>query len=236
MKDTLIIGDTHLPFAHPAYLAFCRDIAEAWGVERVIHIGDVVDCHAVSLHGREPDAPGVLEEWDAARKQVETWAKAFPEVTVITGNHETRIARVAAGVGIPGEFLRSPAELWGVDGWEWVDELVDDSTLFTHGTGCGGLDPAANLVRRMGMSVVIGHHHSAGGVSFHANPLRRFWGVNVGCGVDDRAVALRYAQNNSRKSVLGCAVIVGDTPFFEPMPCGHGERYCRTRFKKGKRR
>ena len=52
----LVIGDTHFPFDLPTYLDFLVDTYERYNCNRVVHIGDCVDFHALSYH--ESDADG----------------------------------------------------------------------------------------------------------------------------------------------------------------------------------
>ena len=68
-------------------------------------------------------------------------------------------------------------------------------------------------------STVIGHFHAAAGVMFKANDNARYFGMNVGCGVDYHTAAMQYGVKFARKPVLGCGVVIdGTTAIFEPMP------------------
>ena len=49
-----IIGDTHEPFCLDGYREFCIETFKAWKIDTVIHIGDLVDHHALSFHDSEP--------------------------------------------------------------------------------------------------------------------------------------------------------------------------------------
>jgi predicted phosphodiesterase len=48
MSRVGIIGDTHIPYELEGYLEFCQETFEQWGVDRVVHIGDLIDHHALS--------------------------------------------------------------------------------------------------------------------------------------------------------------------------------------------
>ena len=54
-KTVLVIGDTHLPFEHKDYLAFCQRIHKAFKCTDVVHIGDLVDNHSISYHEHDPN-------------------------------------------------------------------------------------------------------------------------------------------------------------------------------------
>ena len=38
-----IIGDTHIPYELEGYLDFCQNVFAAYGVDTVVHIGDLID-------------------------------------------------------------------------------------------------------------------------------------------------------------------------------------------------
>jgi len=38
-KSVLVVADTHIPFHHPDYLAFCKRIEKAFNCGIVVHIG-----------------------------------------------------------------------------------------------------------------------------------------------------------------------------------------------------
>lgn len=41
--NVLVIGDTHIPFAHKNYLEFCKETQKRFKCDRVVHVGDLVD-------------------------------------------------------------------------------------------------------------------------------------------------------------------------------------------------
>ena len=63
-KNVLVIGDTHEPFCHPGYKAFCYEVANKFQCSEVVHIGDEVDNHAISYHESKPaPCPSGLDSW-----------------------------------------------------------------------------------------------------------------------------------------------------------------------------
>lgn len=229
-----VVGDIHAPVTHPAYLTFCRDIFDAWGVEDVVMIGDVVDWHAISFHAAHPDCPGPKDEYALAYESIQKWHTVFPKARVCIGNHDERVIRLAESVNIPAKFLRDYNEVWGTPKWEWAYDFQIDDTYYFHGTGNAGEHPAFNVMRKMCMSTVMGHIHTAAGVKWQANPNRRLFSMDTGCGIDDRAIAFAYGRHMKRRSMLGCGVVLDGVPYHEIMPCGRGEKYDRNKFK-GKR-
>jgi hypothetical protein len=161
---------------------------------------------------------------------IQKWYKAFPQLRVCEGNHDQRIIRQAATVGIPERFLKGYNELFNTPTWKWNREWIVDDVYYTHGTGAGGLYPAFNLMQKMLMSVVSGHIHTAAGIWWRANPLRRIFGMNVGCGVDDKHLAFKYAENVKIRSILSAGIVLDGTPIHVIMPCGPKEKYHKSKF------
>ena len=214
----LVIGDIHEPCCRPGYLKFCQDMAVKYKTDKTVFIGDVVDWHGISFHANNPEAPGVVSEYQLAKDCISQWYKDFPNAIVTIGNHDARIVRLAESVNIPAKFLRDYKELWGTPNWEWVDDTIIDNVYYFHGTGYGGLHPSFNAARHLGMSCVLGHIHSVAGVKWCVSPEKRWFGMDVGCGVDDKAYAFAYGKHLKRKSVISCGVVLNGVPYHEMMP------------------
>lgn len=231
---TLVIGDIHEPVAHPGYCNFCQDLGSKHKVDDVIFIGDVVDWHAVSFHAHHPDAPGPKDEYELAKAGVKKWYRAFPKAKVCIGNHDERLVRLAETVNIPAKFLRTYNDIWETPKWDWQPEYVQEDVYYFHGTGSGGMHPAFCTMQKMLMSTVQGHVHSAGGIKWRANPQRRVFGMDTGCGIDDRAIAFAYGHNLKTRSILSAGLVIDGVPQHCIMPCGAGEKYHRSRYETSK--
>lgn len=226
MSRILIIPDLHEPCSRKGALAFCRNLRRKYKTTKTIFIGDVTDWHSISFHIHHPEMPGPKDEYELAFEKIQKWYKAFPKADIVLGNHDRRVIRLAESVNIPARFIRNYKDIWKTPDWAWADEFIYDEIYFTHGDGSGsGLYPAFNLVRQMGMSVCIGHHHSAGGIKWLVNPLRRMFGLDTGALIDDKAMAFAYGMRTKKRSVLGAAVILDGTPIHIPLPCSKGEKY-----------
>lgn len=233
MSRVGIIGDTHAPFTHCMYLRFCQDIFEQWGVDQIVHIGDVIDAHALSFHEHDPNGRSAEDEAAQAAVELEKWKHVFPKAKVCIGNHDERHFRQAKRSGLPSRFLRGYAEVWRTPHWLWDFAHVVDGILYEHGTGTSGKDAAINRAVQKRRSLVIGHVHSYAGVKHHANEFDCIFGMNVGCGIDCRAYAFDYGKAFPIRPVLGCGVVLdGEHAFFEKMACGKGEKYHRSRAKR----
>jgi predicted phosphodiesterase len=49
MARVLVIGDTHFPAVHKNYFSFIKRVRDKYKCTEIIHIGDVVDHHCISL-------------------------------------------------------------------------------------------------------------------------------------------------------------------------------------------
>jgi predicted phosphodiesterase len=226
MSDVLAVGDIHEPVSRKGYLKFNKDIRRKKKCDTVVLIGDVVDWSAITFHTHNPEAPGAMDEYTLALEKIQMWYKAFPDAYVCVGNHDARPRRVAEAYGIPGKFIRDYAELWKTPRWRWVRHVVIDDVFYCHGhKKGGGKTPAWNLSAKMGMSVVMGHCHSKGGINWSANPLRRWFGMDTGCGIDDEAYAFAYAEEQITRSILSSGVVLNGVPEHIIMQCGKGEKY-----------
>ncbi len=232
MSRVLAIGDLHEPCTRKGYMAFCKDLYKEWDCDQIVFIGDIIDWSAISFHAHNPEAPGPIDEYKMALAGVQRWHKVFPEAIVCVGNHDARPRRVAESVNIPAKFIRDYADLWKTPKWKWVRSEIINNVYYCHGhKKGGGKTPAWNLAQKMGLSVVMGHNHSKGGVNWSANPLRRWFGMDVGCGIDDDAYAFVYADEQITRSILSAGIILDGTPYHEMMQCGKNEKYHDSRFK-----
>lgn len=203
-----VIGDTHFPFTHPRYLEFCRDTFMEYGVGRIVHIGDIVDHHAISRHKTEPVADGVLTEYEKAKEMVEEWAAVFPHMTITIGNHDNILERQASELGVPTAFLKNNHELYQMpEGWDMAESVIIEDVLYKHGIGSGGIHGAYNSAKRNCMSVVQGHTHSFAGVKYIATPQKLWFGMSVGCGIDIDAYAFLYGKYMENRPILGVGIV-----------------------------
>ena len=214
----LAIGDPHEPVCRDGYLRFCKKIYRKYNCNKVVIIGDIVDWHGISFHAKHPHAPSSFTEYGLAKKGIKKWYKAFPKASVCIGNHDSRVIRLAESVNIPEELLKEYNDAWDTPKWKWDFDFTIDSVQYTHGIGYGGLHPAFNAARHQGMSVVMGHIHSVGGTKWCVSSDRRWFGMDVGCGIDDKKYAFAYGKHIKRKSVISCGVVLNGMPYHEMMP------------------
>jgi len=214
----LVIGDLHEPSCRKGYLEFCQSVYKKYRCNRVVFIGDVVDWHSISFFSAHPDMPGPADEYTHALQRIQRWYRAFPVADVIIGNHDARIIRLAETAHIPSKFLRNYADIWKTPKWKWTDHTTIDDVYYMHGISYGGLHPAFNAARHLGMSCVMGHIHSVAGVKWCVSPVKRWFGLDVGCGIDDDSMAFAYSKHMKRRSVISCGVVVEGQAHVELMP------------------
>lgn len=216
MSRVLVIGDTHFPAVHPKYLGFVKAIRKEYKCDRVVHIGDVVDHHCISFHTKHPEHPGALSEYKDAMECIKEWGGVFKDMTVTVGNHDERVRRIAGDAGIPDFYLRTFNDIYKT-GWKWQKNVTIDGVFYYHGMGGGGLYPAFNTAKAMGISVVAGHHHSCGGINWQVSPNNAIFGMNVGSGVDRHHLAMKYGEDHIKKPVISCGVVIDGAPYLELM-------------------
>lgn len=217
-----IIGDTHLPFELAGYLEFCQGVFEAWDVDTVVHIGDFTDNHSLSFHDSEPMLHNVHGELEDAIERAQAWYEAFPELTLVEGNHDAIPARQLRKLGMePNIFLKPMRDLLEMPkGWTLVDELDIDGVLYHHGHTATGVNGFRNDSKNRMRCTVSGHNHSNLGVSYTATDQELVWGMAVGCGVNHKSMAFAYGRHFKQKPVIGCGVVIDGVPYPEPMDLG----------------
>lgn len=226
MAKILVIPDLHIPATHPQFLRFCKDMQKAWSCDTVIFLGDIFDLHRYSFWDHHPDMPSQKDELELAQKKLKPWIRAFPTAFILHSNHDQRIFRKAVKAGIPETLLKGYNELFAApETWVWSKTVDMDDVHFVHGSGRGGLYPAANKSRYEGRSICMGHIHSAASIVWSFSKKHRFFGMSCGSGVDDNHPAFRYSEECDKKSAIACGVIIDGHPYLEIMPCGKDEKY-----------
>lgn len=217
--NTLIVSDTHAPFEHPGYLDFCVGVKKRVKCKRVVHIGDLVDNHAISYHEHNPDGWNPEGEMKAADEHLKPWFKAFPEVSLCLGNHDSLVDRKGKTVGLPKRCFKPFREMWKLPkGWKDDFEHIFDNVLYKHGTGMSGRYAHVTAAERARLSTVIGHVHASAGVEYIASSRDCIFGMNVGSGIDKKAYAFAYGKDFPRKPILGCGVVTDNGKFAQFFP------------------
>ena len=216
-KSVLIISDTHIPYHVPELMDFLKLLKKKYKPDRVIHIGDEVDKHAMSFHDSDPDLPSAGDELKLSIPVIKQLEKMFPKMDLLDSNHGSLVFRRAYKHGIPKAYIKKYNDFLQVGkGWKWHDDLVIDTPLgkvyFCHGKSPDIL----KLAQSMGMSCVSGHYHSLMGVRWFGNSLGLYYGLQVGCMIDSKSLAFRYNKVQKARPIIGCAVIYNGLPIIVP--------------------
>jgi len=214
----LVISDTHCPFQHPDALKFLKAIKDKYKPDRVIHIGDEIDSHAMSYHDTDPDLFSAGEELKKARAVIWQIEELFPKVDVIESNHGSLWYRKAKTHGIPREAIKTYEEILKTKHWKWHFELTitlpnKQPCYFHHGRSANSLVAS----QHRGMAIVQGHYHEKFNIQYWGTTERLNWGMNVGCLVDDKALAFEYNNSNLKRPLIGCGMIIDSQPKLIPL-------------------
>ena len=225
-KSILIISDTHVPYHHPDLIPFLKDLKEIYKPDRVIHIGDEVDKHAMSFHDSDPDLPSAGDELKQSLPIIKQIEELFPKMDLLDSNHGSLVYRRALKHGIPKAYLRDYNEFLKVGkGWKWLDDLTIQTSngpvYFCHGKVADVL----KLAQSMGMSCVQGHYHSSYNIKYYGNSLGLYYGLQVGCLVDKDSLAFRYNKTQRARPIIGCAGIFNGLPKLIPMVLNKNGRW-----------
>lgn len=166
LRSVLVVPDTHAPHHSVDAWELMLDVARDLRPDTIIHIGDLIDCMAVSFHSKDPArALGLKEEIDVAcelRQQLDDLG-AKRKVFCL-GNHEFRLER----------YLKDKApELFGMldiakllrleeNGWEVIPYRHHErvgKVAATHEAGFSGRYAAFRTLELYQSSVITGHTH-----------------------------------------------------------------------------
>ncbi|MBT6047741.1 MAG: hypothetical protein HOG49_13110 [Candidatus Scalindua sp.] len=219
-KNVLVIADTHLPFEQEGYLDFCLDVKKREKCGTIVHIGDLVDNHSISYHETDPDLWSPAREMEETDKLLQKWFKAFPELKLTRGNHDCLVDRKGKTAGLPKRCFRPYREIWNLPNkWEDAFDFEIDKVIYQHGTGLSGKLAHLNAAISNRASTVIGHCHSFAGIAFTASPRDCIFGMNVGCGINNKELAFAYGKDFPHKPIVSCGVVYnGENPRLFRMP------------------
>ena len=212
-KRVLVIGDLHTPFDLDAYLEFCKGLKKKYKTNETVFIGDVIDNHYSSYHETDPDGFSGGQELQKAVERTQRWYKAFPNATVIVGNHDRMIMRKAFSSSIPKIWIKDFNDVLGTKKWKWQDRLVIDGVQYIHGEG----GTARTRCKTDLMSTVQGHLHTQAYTEWVVGANYKVFGMQVGTGIDFDQYAFGYAKRGKKPAVGAGIVLDGKTAINELM-------------------
>jgi hypothetical protein len=213
-NNILIIGDLHAPFNLPNYLEFCLEQQKKFKCGTVVFIGDVIDNHYSSYHESDPDGMSAGDELDVAINELQKYYKVFPKASVIIGNHDRLVYRKAFTGGVSRRWIKEYKEVLRVPNWDFVESLDLFDVNINHGEG----GTARAKMKKELQSQIQGHLHSDLYVDFIVGKNFRIFGMQVGCGIDNKSYAMAYGKH-FKKPAIGCGVLLnkGTLPIVIPM-------------------
>lgn len=227
------VSDLQIPFEHQDAFDFVAHVVKTFSKSgdntTYVNLGDEVDQHTLSLkHIGDVNGLSAGEEIEIARERLKPWFKAYPKTSVCISNHTWRGFKKAQSVGIPQQFLKNIADVYGAPpGWQWRDRWVYEGILFEHGEAVSGPTAALNAATQNRLCTVIGHQHSNAGVIHSGTFQNTIWGLNSGCLIDVDKYAFSYGKVYRKKPTLGMAVVINRVPLFIPMVLNHKKRWVR---------
>jgi len=215
MARIMVLGDLHLPYTLWPAVEAAALFARQYKPDLIIQVGDLIDGKAWSRYPKDPDdCPQT--EWDATEIAVHRLHKLFPEMVILSGNHDRRIMHKAAEASIPSQLVKTLEEIFPYKQWIWHvggKPFQIHDTVFIHGDET--LGNAWQKAQRMGKNVVQGHDHQA-----YLNYINTFdtsvYGMSVGTFLDGKSAAARYAARNPFRCWLGWATITNGVPALHP--------------------
>jgi hypothetical protein len=217
----------HIPYNHQDLLLFLTAVKDKYEPTRVLCVGDEVDYHAMSFHDSDPDLPSASDELKEAINILKPIYKLFPKVDLVDSNHGSMVYRKGKHHGIPRKFLKDYGDiLEAPDTWIWHNDLTitlpnNQKLYMCHGMNKNGL----RLASSMGMCTVQGHYHTEFNIQYGSSPAQLYWSMQVGCLIDDDAMAFHYNKVTPTRPIIGLGIIIDGQPRLIPMVLNKNGRW-----------
>jgi predicted phosphodiesterase len=195
--EILVVPDIHFPYHDEAAWGTVVSAIRKIKPDRVVFLGDAIDCYVVSHFDRSPTRfPCLADELAVARKQL---ARVEADaVTILEGNHEYRLFKflrknapaLLGMISIPEELRLKER------GWEWIpypkNKRIGD-VVFQHEPLLGGKYGAKRTLENGGgLSWCFGHTHAGEIVHGGTTEGRPTFSLNAGWLGDFSSLAFEY--------------------------------------------
>ena len=220
LNDTiLLISDQHMPFHHCDMFDFLNALKKKYKPTRIINLGDEADKHRLSFHNSIEELFSAGEELEKTIEYIQEMYKMFPKMDILESNHGSLHLRRARHHGLPFGYLKTYNDLYGVDHkWKWHKDLT---IKLPNGLKCyfhhGKVKDSAKLGQSMGMCAVQGHYHESFKVDYWGNPDGLYWGMNIGCLIDNDQLSFEYNRLFPKRPIIGTGIIEDSLPRLLPM-------------------
>jgi predicted phosphodiesterase len=205
--NILVISDLHIPCEIPNALEKCINIKNKYNCTEVIFIGDIVDNYYLSIFQKDVNYnSNALTEVEIARDKIKEWYTAFPQATVLMGNHDqSRLLKLAKIAQIPSIWLRDLKDVLGVPNWNFTPEYESNGIYFNHGE----VDSADKVALYRNQSTTQGHRHSECYINYIKDGV---FAMQVGSLCDKSKAVFDYAKMQLRPWVNSVGVIIDKQP------------------------
>jgi hypothetical protein len=218
-KSVLIISDMHYPYNHPDIIDFLKALDKKYKFDKIISVGDELDYHAISFHDSDPNLMSAGDELQTSINRMKPLYNLFPDMDLVESNHGSLVYRKQKAHGLPRSVIKSYREiLEAPKTWRWHDDLLiktntGDNVYICHGKSAEVL----KLSMSMGMSCIQGHFHEKFEIRYWGNKLGLYWGMIVGCLIENSSLAFAYNKLNLKRPLIGCGGIINGQPRLFPM-------------------
>lgn len=219
-SSVLVIPDLHTPYEHQDAFHFIHGVIQKYCPDKIVLTGDEIDYHGISFHDKDPDLPfSPSAELSNSIMHLEQLYTIIPNAIVMESNHGSLVYRKMKYHGIPKSVIKSYKEiLQAPNGWEWKFEyfckLSNGRVVYFHH---GHSKNVLTNSKAKSLNYVQGHHHGTFDIQYWNNGHKVYWGMTVGCLVDQDSLAFAYGKNNLHKPLLGCGIILDGSPKLIPM-------------------
>ena len=213
-NTTLVIGDTHFPFASVANILRTAKLAEIIKPTNIVQLGDLYDFYALSRFPRSRNCYSPFEEVSLGHEMAKRFwyelRKASPRSNCyqLLGNHDQRPHLRVLESAPDTEVFFSYKSVFEFDGvktiWDIRDELELDGRLYFHYRKKLG----TNAVH-FGKSCIFGHTHREQMMRFDYGNGSVFE-YNVGLFGDPTAKELSYTPSKVTHWTLGGVSLIDD--------------------------
>jgi hypothetical protein len=210
-QEVIILPDLHIPFCNfkvveAAYEFYVTRTLSGAKI-KVIQIGDLTDQKAWSRFQKDPDDYSPELEWAHTMTQISLLKEYFPEMTIILGNHDRRIAMKSTEASLPQSLVRTLPEVFQAPGWSFHTSNTPfqfQGVTYIHGDIMAGAP--IQKAHTIGTPLVQGHTHKLS-LTYSPNFLTDIWAMEVGHALDPNSAAARYTAGNPNKGTQGFAHI-----------------------------
>jgi predicted phosphodiesterase len=217
-NKVLILPDLHAPWIDWKAVEQAYQWSKRHKPDLIVQLGDITDQKIWSRWQKDVDDASPSDEFIAAEKALKRLHKMFPKMTILRGNHDTRIASKAIEAGVPAQMFKDIDQVFNFKGWTWIPQnskfqikTVRGPVLFVHGDEQGGTIAAKSRI--LGLSIIQGHTHKVS-ITYTTTLNGTVFGAEMGCLMDVNSKAAKYAAANPVGCSIGFGVLKWGVPYF----------------------